>query len=250
MLGYAVRAKLVAENVAQAVPNPEPKRREVPMFGDVGGARAARGRARPAAARRSRSSSPAPGCGPRSGSRSSGATSTSRPACSTSAASTPTAASRSTASRSARCGGIPLRARVVEALEAHPWRLDTLLVYPGDRGGHLNLHDWRRDEWTPALEAAGLAHAVPYAMRHTFASFAIAAGVSLFYLARLMGSSVEQIDRTYGHLLPESEEYLRGLLDAYDRGREASLDAPAPLNARVTGQLSLKVSVKCDEPVR
>jgi hypothetical protein len=46
-----------------------------------------------------------------------------------------------------------------------------------------------------------------------------AAGVSLFYLARLMGTSVEQIDRTYGHLLPDSEEYLRGLLDAYDVAR-------------------------------
>jgi hypothetical protein len=53
-------------------------------------------------------------------------------------------------------------------------------------------------------------------MRHTFASFAIAAGVSLFYLARLLGSSVEQIDKTYGHLLPDSEDYLRGLLDAFD----------------------------------
>ena len=28
---------------------------------------------------------------------------------------------------------MPLRARVVEALEAHPWRIDTPLVYPGDR---------------------------------------------------------------------------------------------------------------------
>jgi hypothetical protein len=27
---------------------------------------------------------------------------------------------------------------------------------------------------------------------------------------------VEQIDRTYGHMLPESEDYLRGLLDNYD----------------------------------
>ena len=33
-----------------------------------------------------------------------------------------------------------------------------------------------------------------------------------------MGSSVEQIDRTYGHMLPESEEYLRGLLDTFDVG--------------------------------
>jgi hypothetical protein len=62
-------------------------------------------------------------------------------------------------------------------------------------------------------------------MRHTFASLAIAAGVSLFYLARLMGSSVEQIDRTYGHMLPDSEEYLRGLLDGYDMRDDESKEA-------------------------
>ena len=28
--------------------------------------------------------------------------------------------------------------------------------------------------------------------------------MSLFYLARFMGTSVEQIDRTYGHLLPDA----------------------------------------------
>jgi hypothetical protein len=44
----------------------------------------------------------------------------------------------------------------------------------------------------------------------------IAAGVSLLYLARLMGSSVAQIDKTYAHMLPDSEDYLRGLLDAFD----------------------------------
>ena len=32
-----------------------------------------------------------------------------------------------------------------------------------------------------------------------------------------MGTSVTQIDATYGHLVPDSEEYLRGLLDDYDR---------------------------------
>ena len=30
-----------------------------------------------------------------------------------------------------------------------------------------------------------------------------------------MGTSVAQIDATYGHL-PDSEDYLRGLLNAYD----------------------------------
>ena len=33
-----------------------------------------------------------------------------------------------------------------------------------------------------------------------------------------MGTSVTQIDATYGHLVPDSEDYLRGLLDEYDRG--------------------------------
>jgi integrase len=54
------------------------------------------------------------------------------------------------------------------------------------------------------VKAAGLVHRSPYALRHTFATFSIAAGVSLFELARFMGTSVEQIDRTYGQLLPDA----------------------------------------------
>ena len=44
----------------------------------------------------------------------------------------------------------------------------------------------------------------------------VSAAVSLFTLARRMGTSVEQIDKTYGHLLPDAEEYERVLLDAFD----------------------------------
>jgi hypothetical protein len=44
---------------------------------------------------------------------------------------------------------------------------------------------------------------------------------ALFYLARLMGSSVAQIDKTYGHMLPDSEEYLRGLIDEFDAKSDA-----------------------------
>ena len=39
-----------------------------------------------------------------------------------------------------------------------------------------------------------------------------------FYLSRLMGTSVEMISSTYGHLVPDSEFYLRGLLDRFDLG--------------------------------
>jgi integrase len=48
------------------------------------------------------------------------------------------------------------------------------------RGGHLNLHNFRRDEWTPAVRAAGLEHRKPYALRHSYAAWMIAAGVGLF----------------------------------------------------------------------
>jgi hypothetical protein len=52
--------------------------------------------------------------------------------------------------------------------------------------------------------------------------------VSLFELARFMGTSVEQIDKTYGHLLPDTLERARTALDSFlaaapDRKVEAGL---------------------------
>jgi len=40
---------------------------------------------------------------------------------------------------------------------------------------------------------------------HTFATEALAAGSRSFELARIMGTSVAMIDRTYGHLARDSE---------------------------------------------
>lgn len=121
---------------------------------------------------------------------------------------------------------VPLPARVLEALEAVPSRIDTPRLFSGQRGGALDLHWWRAKHWNPAVRAASFVvvdeegHSKPtrspYALRHTYASWAIAAGIGLFELSRLMGTSVEQIDRTYGHLLPDSLERARTALDAFE----------------------------------
>jgi len=48
-----------------------------------------------------------------------------------------------------------------------------------------------------------------------FATGALDAGPSIFELARYMGTSVEMIDRTYGHLAKGAEDSARAKLDAY-----------------------------------
>ena len=128
---------------------------------------------------------------------------------------------------------VPLPARAVAALRSVTPRLDTPLLFPSRRrSGYLDLHAWRRNHWTPAVLAAGLAHRSPYALRHTYASFAIAARVPLFELSRFMGTSVEQIDKTYGHLLPDSFDRTRSALDSFlavaqsDPSSAAGLSAP------------------------
>jgi integrase len=50
-------------------------------------------------------------------------------------------------------------------------------------------------------------------MRHTFATWALDAGIDIYDLARLMGTSVQVIDKTYGHFARGQGERARERLN-------------------------------------
>lgn len=52
-------------------------------------------------------------------------------------------------------------------------------------------------------------------LRSTFASDALAANISIFELARIMGTSVRMIERHYGALLDGAGAGIAGRLDAF-----------------------------------
>jgi hypothetical protein len=72
---------------------------------------------------------------------------------------------------------------------------------------------------------------------HNYATAAMAAGVSLFDVARLMGTSVDQINDTYRHLLPDSIERARTPLDGFLAGAVPSQVDGDGLQDRIGHQL-------------
>jgi integrase len=156
VLHYAVRAKLLDENPASLVPNPEPKRTEVrtftlpeldavsveltrsfkalPVFAALTGLRPCEWIALDRA----------------DVDRHAGVVTVRRTVVDG------VVKPYGKTSRSLRA--VPLPARAAEALDEHLPRLDTRLLFPGARGGPLARSPFRHRDWSPALRAAGLEH--------------------------------------------------------------------------------------------
>jgi hypothetical protein len=74
------------------------------------------------------------------------------------------------------------------------------------------MHNFARRDWHPTLEAAGLPPRRVYDLRHTFASTALAAGISLYELSRYMGASVRILEMHHADLVRDAEETARAKL--------------------------------------
>ena len=110
---------------------------------------------------------------------------------------------------------VPLQAVALAALDRLPPGGPRDLLFPAERGGYLDLHNFRNRNWKPAQLAAGVEpFRRVYDLRHTFATFALRAGLSTFELSRYMGASLTMIDRHYGHLARDGREHAIRLLDA------------------------------------
>jgi integrase len=116
---------------------------------------------------------------------------------------------------------VPLSPRALQALDELPAQIMTSLLFPSPTFGLLHTNNFRNREWAPAIEAGGIpTPARVYDLRHTYASNQIAAGISLFELATIMGTSVAMIERVYGTLLDDAASSIAARQAAWEEQQE------------------------------
>ncbi len=98
---------------------------------------------------------------------------------------------------------VPARGRVLEALRRLPHRRG--ILFPTAGGGRVDIDNFRHRGWTTALAAAGSRIVGSMTCVISYATWSLDAGVDIFTLARRMGTSLQMIDRTCGHLASGAE---------------------------------------------
>ena len=96
-----------------------------------------------------------------------------------------------------------LRARRMAA--GNPAGAALIVARPhGEAVARARLRNWSRRHFRPAAVAAGIPHAVPYDLRHTYASLRLAEQrLSLHELAEETGHCVQVLAETYAHVIAD-----------------------------------------------
>jgi integrase len=124
------------------------------------------------------------------------------------------------------------------ATDLRSWRMasgrpaDSELVFPGEEGQpwtQAAYQSWRRRAFNRATQAAGLAHARPYDLRHSFASLLLHEGRSVIYVARQLGHDARLTLTRYGHVIDELDD--RPRIEAEAAIAEARLAGRAAASA-------------------
>ena len=68
----------------------------------------------------------------------------------------------------------------------------------------------------PVGRRAGVEYRPPYCLRHTAISHWLAAGVPIFDVSMFAGTSLQIIQRVYGHLVAGSTESARARMDTFN----------------------------------
>ena len=100
----------------------------------------------------------------------------------------------------------PLIADLAEWRRRSRPRSGDAYVFPGVDGRPWTkaaYQSWRRRSFNDAAESAGVPHATPYTLRHSFCSLLIAEGRSVIEIARQMGHGANLTLTTYGHVIDE-----------------------------------------------
>ncbi|MEJ7568420.1 MAG: site-specific integrase [Gaiellaceae bacterium] len=113
---------------------------------------------------------------------------------------------------------VVLQRRAVDALASLPRPIDsTQRIWSGPEGGIVNLSNFRRRVWAPALAAAGAEHRRIYEMRHTYATLALAAGVPIEWISKQMGhTNIQTTLKHYARFLPATDTRALAALDAFE----------------------------------
>ena len=143
---------------------------------------------------------------------------------------------------------VPLQAKALEALDRLPMT-DNPILFPNMRGGRIDFRVFGRKHWRPAQAKAGIDPVRGlYDLRHTYATFALRAGLPVFAVSRFMETSIAMIDRHYGHLAHDSREHAVSLLNAL--ACERAVDAVWTSSRIAVSAVRKPVSNRRGRPVR